>query len=74
MWPPQSPDLNPIENLWWDIKKALKTRRSANLNELNMNVRQCWEEIAVERCERLVNSTPRRVQAVLAANGGYTKY
>ena len=48
-WPPQSPYWNPIENLWWDIKKALKTNR----NELEMNVRQYREEIAVERCERL---------------------
>jgi hypothetical protein len=58
VWPSQSPDLNPIKNLWWEIKKALKTRRSANLNELEMSVRQCWEEIAVKRCERLVNSMP----------------
>ena len=32
LWLPQSPDLNPFENLWWDIKKALNTRLSANLN------------------------------------------
>ena len=74
LWPPQSPDLNPIENLWWDIKKALRTRQSANLNELEMNVKNCWGQIAVERCEGLVKSMPRRIQAVLAANGGYTKY
>ena len=61
LWPPQSPDLNPIENLWWDIMKALKTRRSANLNEFEINVKHCWEQIAVDRCEGLVKSMTRRV-------------
>ena len=73
LWRPQSPDLNPIENLWWDIKKAHKTRQSAYLNELEMNVKHCWEQIAVDRCEALVKIMPRLVQAVLTANSGYTK-
>jgi hypothetical protein len=33
-----------------------------------------WEEIAVEECQKLIESMPRRVQAVLKAKGGYTKY
>ena len=57
-----------------DIKKALKTRRSTNLNELEINVKHCQEQIAVDWCEGLRKSMPRRVQAVLAANGGYTKF
>ena len=73
LWLSQSPDLNSIENLWWDIKKALRTRQNANLNELEMNVKHCWEQIAVDQCEGLVKIMPRRVQAVLTANGGYTK-
>ena len=33
-----------------------------------------WEEIAVEECQKLIESMSRRVQAVLKAKGGYTKY
>ena len=33
-----------------------------------------WEEIAVEECQKLIESVPRRVQEVLKAKGGYTKY
>jgi hypothetical protein len=33
-----------------------------------------WEEIAVKQCQKLIESMPRRVQGVLKAKGGYTKY
>ena len=33
-----------------------------------------WKEIAVEKCQKLIESMPKRVQAVLKAKGGYTMY
>ena len=73
-WPPQSPDLNPIENLWRDIKVDLRNMRSHNLRELEANVKACWDRVTAMQCRKLVRSMPRRIQAVLKANGGHTKY
>jgi len=33
-----------------------------------------WEKIPVEECQKLIESMPRRIQAVIRAKGGYTKY
>ena len=33
-----------------------------------------WEKIDVEICQRLIESLPKRVEAVIKAKGGYTKY
>ena len=44
------------------------------IHELWERVQVEWERIPVEECQKLIESMPRRVQAVLKAKGGYTKY
>ena len=48
--------------------------RSRNANELEANVRQCWNNVPVQRGEKLIMRMPRRIHAVMKAYGGYTKY
>ena len=33
-----------------------------------------WEGIPVEECQKLIESMPRRIEAVIKAKGGYNKY
>jgi transposase len=75
-WPPQSPDLNPIEHAWDFLKRRLAGHETvaAGINELWTRVEQEWERIPDQFCKNLIESMPRRVAAVLKAKGGYTNY
>ena len=76
VWPAKSPDLNLTEHLWSCLKRRLaEHEKSPNgIHELWERVPVEWERIPVEECQELIESMPRRVQEVLKAKGGYTKY
>ena len=73
-WPSQSPDLNPIENLWSEVERRLKGRKYKEPNGLFNAVAQAWATIEKDRLEKLVESMPRRCKAVIDAGGYATKY
>lgn len=75
-WPAQSPDLNPIEHLWHHlkIKVAQIEPPPSSITELWERVQKEWNGIAPEICQNLIESMPRRIQAVMQAKGGHTKY
>ena len=73
-WPSQSPDLNPIEMLWKDLKRAVHVRKPTNIPELKLFCTEEWAKIPPSRCAGLINSYRKRLVAVIAAQGGHTRY
>ena len=75
-WPAQSPDLNPIEHLWEHLKHCLQQYSTPpkGVHELWDRVSEEWNAIPPEVCQNLIESMPRRIQAVIRAKGGHTKY
>jgi len=75
-WPSQSPDLNPIEHLWCHVKKQLHSHPSSpnSIHELWNRMVVEWNKIPAETCQKLIESMPRRCEAVIKAKGGHTRY
>jgi hypothetical protein len=74
-WPAYSPDLSPIENLWSIMETNLRSHNTpSSLAELRKAVQSEWNSIPQEVLRNLVESMPRRVKAVIDANGGATSY
>ena len=69
-----SPDLNPLENLWQIVKKKLKGKTYKNKDDLWNDFENAWNEIPLDIVVSLVKSMPNRINAVIRANGGHTKY
>ncbi len=73
--PPCSSDLNPIEHVWAILKHRIQHRRSRPLRraDIIIAIQEEWNRLTSDDFERIIESMPRRVQAVLAANGGHTR-
>jgi hypothetical protein len=75
-WPAMSPDLNPIEHVWDMLGRRMHTREPPvqNIRQLEAALHREWQQISQQDIRRLTGGMRPRVEAVIQARGGYTRY
>ena len=75
-WPAQSPDLNPIEHVWYQLKRRLNTylTRPTTKEELEARVTSEWYKFTKNDCLKYIDSMPARIKAVIRSGGGPTRF
>ena len=73
-WPSNSPDLNPIENIWAILKKKVARILPSSKSDLDAIILEEWDQIPIEIVQNLIDSMPRRLQRVIDMKGEYIGY
>ena len=72
IWPGNSPDLSPIENLWSIVQSKLNEMPAAtNRDSLIKNVKTAWSEIDPDTLENLICGMPERIKTCIKLKGAY---
>jgi len=70
--PAQSPELNPIENLWSILDQKVEKGDVTNKIKLFEALEKAWKNIDQQHIQNLVVGMPRRLQTIIQAKGGHT--
>lgn len=71
VWPPNSPDLNPMDySVWSILEQKVSATRYATVDALKTALTRAWDEITVDQCATIVEDFPKRVKKCIEAEGG----
>ena len=72
---PESPDLNPIENLWHEMKEFVHREvKPHSKDELISGIHQFWQSVTVEKCSQYIRHLRKVFPSVIREQGGPTGY
>jgi len=76
MWPPNSPDLNPVDYAVWETLQQLvyQHRSFTSVAELKQAIVNAWQELSQSFIDRSINEWRRRLECVVQQNGSHIEH
>lgn len=73
--PPESPDMNPIENLWHELKENIRREvKPTRQSELIVGIKRFWNTVDVNKCKKYIGHLRKVIPKVIEVDGAATGY
>ncbi|TFK20483.1 hypothetical protein FA15DRAFT_546907, partial [Coprinopsis marcescibilis] len=74
--PPSSPDVNPIEPLWTELKSIICSlpHHPSTVPQLISTVKSAWDALEIPQIDKYTKTMSKRVAAIISTQGSHTKY
>ena len=74
-WPPDSPDINPVKNLWSIMDEVVnKDLTPKTMKDMKRGFKPAWKKIPLSTLHHLSHSMPKRLRTVITNKGGNVGY
>ena len=73
-WPPNSPDLNLIENLWKDVQSNVQKKKIKSFEHFQEVLREQWKSVSLQSIRDMYDGMGKRLDLVINGGGKFTQY
>ena len=74
-WPPNSPDLNPVDYVVWGaLQQMVYRRKISDTDQLKRALIVCWAQLSQDTLNRAIDQLPKRLMMVIKAKGARVEF
>ena len=74
-WPPNSPDLNPVDYaVWGALQQMVYRRKISYIDQLKRVLIDCWAQLSQDTLNRAIDQLPNRLMMFIKAKGAHAEF